>query len=292
MRLFFTFTVLLAACSNKHSDDDRQDDSQDVLLDADGDGFVAAEDCDDNNPLGWLAPDELAGDLTRDFEGFCAGYCVRSLQGDLNLTPATAEDVASLTCLNFVGGDVKVSYNSSLKSLSGLEALTSVSGSLDLSENPTLESLSGLDGLSSVGGDLVVSANGVLMSLSGLGGLRSVGGSLNVYSSAARVSLLGLGALSSVGGCLQLHGSGALTSLAVGAGLGKAPRGRRERPDPAGVKLPSPSHDVPRRRRSSVPAQLLGLHAGAPRDAGRVRSSTEREPRSFPNYRESGRALP
>jgi hypothetical protein len=140
----------LCACSDKGNGDD---------VDADGDGFPAADDCDDGNPLGWLAPDELDGSLTEDFTDFCTGYCERSIGEHLDLSDATAADVASLSCLTSVGGDLWVNGNAALMSLAGLGSLSSVGGDLWVRANDALTSLAGLEDLSSVGGDLAVFDN-------------------------------------------------------------------------------------------------------------------------------------
>jgi hypothetical protein len=46
MRLIIPFTALLFACGDK----ERQNDTQDGLLDEDGDGLLAADDRDDDDP--------------------------------------------------------------------------------------------------------------------------------------------------------------------------------------------------------------------------------------------------
>jgi hypothetical protein len=91
--------------------------------DFDGDGFAAADDCDDENPYGWLTPDVYAGDLEgEELSEFCEGYCERSLSGDLDLSGAGRAWVAALSCLTSVGGDLTLRDNEELTRLEGLEA--------------------------------------------------------------------------------------------------------------------------------------------------------------------------
>ena len=50
MRLSFTFALLLSACADPSRGDDPQTNPQTDPQDADGDGLIAAEDCDDADP--------------------------------------------------------------------------------------------------------------------------------------------------------------------------------------------------------------------------------------------------
>jgi hypothetical protein len=123
--------------------------------DLDGDGFAAVEDCDDGDPLAWRGDEGFAGDLTEDFASFCTSYCERGVGGNLDLSSATPQDVAALTCLSSVDGDLVVQSNDRLRDLSGLYALASVGGDLDV-QYSALTSLSGLGALFVVGRDVTV----------------------------------------------------------------------------------------------------------------------------------------
>ena len=62
--------------------------------DSDGDGIPAPEGCDDHDPDAWEAAGVYTGDLSGDFTSFYEGYCARSTTGSVDLSAASASDVA------------------------------------------------------------------------------------------------------------------------------------------------------------------------------------------------------
>ena len=88
--------------------------------DEDGDGVLAGEDCDDQNPKAWNgARDLVRGSLSENYRAFCGNRCARDLKRDLDLSRANQRDVASLYCLSSVGGSVYINDNPALEGLAG-----------------------------------------------------------------------------------------------------------------------------------------------------------------------------
>jgi hypothetical protein len=164
-----------------------------------------------------------------------AGYT--GITGSLTIRETNLPNLAWLSSLTFVGGNLNIEYNSALTSLTGLEGLTSISGSLSIwdnstlttlaalesltavqgnlviRDNPSLTDLTGLESLIAIGGGLFIIENNVLASLNMLNSLTSIGGWLSISSTRALVNLVGLEGLTSVGGYLEIGNNYALTSL-------------------------------------------------------------------------------
>jgi hypothetical protein len=107
-----------------------------------------------------------------------------------------------------VDGDVTITGNATMTSMTGLEALTSVGWSLTIATNSGLTTLSGLEALTTVGERLAITGNVGLESLEGLSGLTSVGMSLEISSNTALPTCLATGlrdGLADLGGgaCIQ-----------------------------------------------------------------------------------------
>jgi hypothetical protein len=96
----------------------------------------------------------------------------RLVEGDLEITDSTLQNLDGLAGIRQVSGRLVVSDNPSLEDLSGLQSLESV-GSLEISQNQRLATTSGLDALRSVR-ELRVERNPKLISLGGLSGLERV----------------------------------------------------------------------------------------------------------------------
>lgn len=218
--------------------------------DIDGDGYGVDDDCDDGDANAWRGTATWRGTLDAETAAlFCRGSCERRLVGDLDLDAMQPDDVAALSCLvavsgdvhvendtlvdlvgleqlQHIGGDLRIDNSDALVSIAALGALTSVGGDVSIDTNASLGSLAGLQSLRSVGGDLTVSHDYALQGLAGLDALSTVGGSLGVRLNPLIPSLQGLGALSRVGGDLEVSYNAYLDSLsgaealyAVGGGV-------------------------------------------------------------------------
>lgn len=141
------------------------------------------------------------------------GHLFISDHGNGDLT-----NLAGLSILTSVGGDVSIQDTAALVSLTGLENLGSVGGSFEIGDplfggNDALASLTGLQGLASVGADLVVLDNPALASLTALSGLTFLGGSLIIEGNPALVSLTGLNGLTVLDDLLAIDNNATLASL-------------------------------------------------------------------------------
>ncbi len=90
---------------------------------------------------------------------------------DVSLYDATADDLAKLTCLRRVEGDLII-HDTELSSLVGLENLESVDGLLELRFNPSLSDVDALAGLRHVG-TLGIWNNDALADASGIAQLQT-----------------------------------------------------------------------------------------------------------------------
>ena len=73
--------------------------------DADGDGYGAGVDCNDQDSEVWLADSPIG---TMDYDTFCTNYCGRTFVGDLDLSSASQKQVDQITCLTEVTGNLSV----------------------------------------------------------------------------------------------------------------------------------------------------------------------------------------
>lgn len=229
--------------------EDTADDSAAVDPDdADGDGVLAAYDCDDADPDRYPGADDIPVDLVdQDCDGvdlcapgtlpeyigsvefggadaaaemaeFCAEYAV--IRGELRIWGDEVTDLTPLSCLRCLHGDAILgSYGTTL---AGLENLAYVGGSVKLDHAPFLVHLDGLSSLRVVHGGIYAWSNDDLVSVSGLSGVGSDMAEL-VLSHSGISSLAGLPAGVHVG-TLELDDNPALTSLDGAQHLGGADR--------------------------------------------------------------------
>ena len=122
-------------------------------------------------------------------------------------------NVAGLSALTSVGGDLDIEINLALASIVGLSALTSVGGRLFINASNALTNVNGLSALTSVGGELNINSNAALTNVDDLLALTSVGGDLIIIGNAALANVNGLSAVTSVGGRLQFVLNAALTNI-------------------------------------------------------------------------------
>jgi hypothetical protein len=122
------------------------------------------------------------------------------------------DDLSPLAQVKSVGGQLTITNNSMLTSLSGLDNVTSAKGLL-IEENTVLTSVNGLESLGTVDGWLQIKECPVLSSLMGLQALTEVTGRVVITKLDALQSLTGLDALESVGEALHIVDMPVLASL-------------------------------------------------------------------------------
>ena len=135
-----------------------------------------------------------------------------AISGDLSIKRIGASVLPNLENIQDVGGDVSISYNDGMKSLTGL-SLSSVQGSLYINGNYSLKTLEGLQHIEVVGGDLQVKGNVQLENINGLHNVTSVGEALTIEGNTKLVDTGGLESLSSIGGTFTLRDNDGLTQL-------------------------------------------------------------------------------
>ncbi|HNH48596.1 MAG TPA: hypothetical protein PKY30_16265, partial [Myxococcota bacterium] len=101
-------------------------------------------------------PGHGATEPAAEIRSLCAAGGQVVVEGDLDLSAATAEDVRGLDCVVAVLGDLIVDHNPELSRLDGLEQLVVVSGALRLRGNAVLTTLEDLAALDVVAGELEI----------------------------------------------------------------------------------------------------------------------------------------
>ncbi len=138
----------------------------------------------------------------------------RGVTGDLTISSNTLlSSLSGLESLTDIGGNLSIIRNSSLMSLSGLDSLTDIGGILLITSNRSLSSLNGLDSLNQIGENLTIQNNDSLTSLSGLESLTDIGGNLSITSNRSLMSLSGLESLTNIGRFLRIQLNTSLSSL-------------------------------------------------------------------------------
>ncbi len=135
-----------------------------------------------------------------------------AISGDLSITRIGASVLPNLENIQWVGGDVSISYNDGMKSLVGL-SLASVQGSLYINGNYSLKTLKGLEHIEFVGGGLQVKNNVQLENINGLNNIESIGETLTVEGNTKLVDVKGLESLNSVTDTLRVYDNDNLQSL-------------------------------------------------------------------------------
>jgi hypothetical protein len=159
----------------------------------------------------------LSGGITfstqADIDNFQINYpnCTE-IEGNVSISGSGITNLAGLSILVRINGDLNIFSNDSLINLSGLNGLTIIGGSLTLSINPLLTNLLGLTALKSIGGSILLNYTS-LIDLSGLDSLVHIGEDLQFTINWELSSLAGLESLSSIGGTLFIYGNYSLQSI-------------------------------------------------------------------------------
>ena len=173
----------------------------------------------DNFPSDYPMCNEILGDLViwESFSGEIYNLDslinITSIGG--NLIISANYDLESLTGLNnitSIGGDLWITSNFDLESLTGLSNINSVGGDLRISGNSGLMNFTGFENLTSIEGELWISNNSFLETLVGLNNITTIAGDLKIIDQASLENLTGLDNLTTIEGGLELEGNN-LTSL-------------------------------------------------------------------------------
>jgi len=135
------------------------------------------------------------------------------IAGDVVVNGDNITNLYGLNSVTFIGGELAIVINNSLKTLAGLENLISVGGYLTFCYNPVLNSLSGLERLKNVSGCLMIFENDFLPNLTGLDSLRFIGGEMHITNCNGLNSLDGLGSLDSINGDIGVGENPMLSDL-------------------------------------------------------------------------------
>jgi len=153
-----------------------------------------------------------------------------SIEGDVIIYGNDISDLAGISMLDSIFGDLEFQNTQYLSDMTGLSNLSYIGGSFYLDDLAGFFSFAGLDNLKTVAGDLHIGFCDELTSLSGLENLTSVEGSVEIDENWELTSLTGLGNLTYIGGWLQIGylwgGNPSLASLSgldnltsIGGGL-------------------------------------------------------------------------
>lgn len=147
-------------------------------------------------------------------DSFPANYpgCT-TIEGNVTIYGSDITRLDSLYALTSFGGDLYISFNRLLASLSGLENVTSIGGPLIIENDSALNNITGLRNLQDIGGYLYIFFNIELHSLSGFEKLTSIGDGIHIGQSPALTSLEGLEKVTSIGGGIWVFKNPVLKSL-------------------------------------------------------------------------------
>jgi hypothetical protein len=122
-------------------------------------------------------------------------------------------NLAGLSSLTTIGGDLSISNHDVLSNLNGLENLISIGGHFVIYNNDASTGLSGLDNLTAIEDFFVIEDNDELTNLSGLENLTTIKQGLIVSKNAILTNLIGLENVTLIEGNLFVFGNPALSSL-------------------------------------------------------------------------------
>ena len=202
--------------TNDTEDTDDTDTSEEdpANTDADEDGVMADQDCDDLNP--WVSTDcdrVCSGDFvienTTDLS-LVAGCQV--IEGSLNIDGIEQNDLIALRSLETVSGDLWFFRIANLTTMSGLDNLQAVGGGLIISYNDSLQNVDGFSSLHTIEGTMTMTSNPLLNDISSLNNLQTVGGSV-LFDKLAISNLDAFGSVNTIGASVYISDCPNLTSL-------------------------------------------------------------------------------
>ena len=136
-------------------------------------------------------PNDISLNGQVEVDNFQANHGPCDRLQNLSIQGADITNLAGLSALTTVTGELGIQDNVALTSLGGLSALTSIVGNVFIQNNAILINMDGLSALTSVGAELAISDNAALSDLDGLSALQWVQ-SLWVYGNLTLANCRGL----------------------------------------------------------------------------------------------------
>ena len=172
-------------------------------------------------------PEGITFTTQEEIDNFQTNYpgCTE-IEGDVTIEGGDILNLNGLCVLNSIGGNLTISYDSSLIHLAGLDHLITIGGSLSIYGNVLLQDIADLAGLESVGGGINLGVeiwdwwtgryffigNHSLTSLSGLQGITIATG-IGIIGNDLLTNLTGLNNIVSINGSLYISGNDSLTNF-------------------------------------------------------------------------------
>jgi len=155
-------------------------------------------------------PEGITFTTQTEIDNFQTNYpnCTE-IEGDVTIGEWAGTDITNLyglSVLTSIGGDLVISFNAMMATLTGLDNLSSIGESLFITMNDTLSSLTGLEGLTKIDGVFHVEGNSRLIDFTGLDNVTAIGSSFYVDLNGQLVDFHGLENLVSVGGDFLIGG--------------------------------------------------------------------------------------
>ena len=155
----------------------------------------------------------IEGDVGLSTQAEVNSFKGTSITGDLFISGTDIVDLATLSTLTSVGGDLTLYLNTALTNLNGLNNLDSVGNDLHLDKNYKLTNIDALSNIAFLGGDLFILQQNILTNLDGLSNLTSVGNRVLILNNRKLTNIDGLINLTYIGGFLAIDRNKVLTNL-------------------------------------------------------------------------------
>ena len=141
-----------------------------------------------------------------------------SVRGDLSITGnLELETISGFNELDSVGGDININFNIKMKTFSGFGKLKKVGGRVALFGSNDVTTVSGFSALTSIGKDVIIGlrflANHSLTTLPPFSSLTRIGGTLKVEANPALATFSGFPVLKRIGGGIDVNNNPALATL-------------------------------------------------------------------------------
>lgn len=139
-----------------------------------------------------------------------------------NIILVTQEDVNNFSTnygCNVIEGDLLIQQanvgGTNINNLAGLSEIIAITGDLNINFNEELTSLAGLSNLYSIGGNFTIQDNAILENLNGLSNLRGLSGFLNIFDNQNLENLTGIENLAAIGDYLSLFDNPQLSNISA-----------------------------------------------------------------------------